>query len=174
MPKPHHDIYNSDPGTLEQLLGLESCARHDASQTDCDGCLGHTLSLPLVERLADTRPDWATALEDLCTEQEPPIKTVRDLLLHPSPPVGVLIILKNAAKSSRARPGGPLADRAATALYLAAIGVAWYRCHEVITTLDIHGFAEKLHWAADQPWDDPTMVAVLKTTADEIQATPQY
>lgn len=171
MQEPHRDIYSSDPGPLEELLGLERTAEGSAAESDGEGALARALAAPLVERLSNTKADWATAMEALCAEQKPPIRTVRDLLLHPSPPVGVLIMLKNAAKASRARPDGPLPDRAATALYLAAIGVAWYRCHEVITTLDIHGLPEKLNWAADQAWNDPTLAAVLETAAVHMRAT---
>ena len=160
-----NDIYCSDLGTLEQLLDLR--APTDGSNTETTGPdLQHVLTAPLTEKLADTRPDWATALEDLCRQQDPPIRKVRDLLVHPSPPVGVLIILKNAAKASRKRPEGPLPDRAATALYLAAIGIAWYRRHELITSLGIEKLDEKLRWAAGEQWNDREIVAVLEAAAE--------
>jgi len=168
---PHHqDLYSSDLETSKQLLELgSSTERHDGN-ADGTPVLERVLATSLTEKLAEARPRWAHALEELCSNQEPPISTVRDLLLHPSPPVGVLIILKNAAKASRKDPQGPVPPRPATALYLAAIGMAWLRCGELITTLDIDDLDEKMPWAAGQTWGDPEVAEAIETVADQIGA----
>ncbi|MEF8787801.1 MAG: hypothetical protein V5A84_01910 [Planctomycetota bacterium] len=173
MAEPHHDIYSSGLGAAEQLLNpARSGSTGDAEARD-ESVLRRVLSTPLIDRLSNARSHWETALEELCSKQDPPIHTVRDLLLHPFPPVGVLIILKNAAKASRNCPDGPLSDHVSTALYLSAIGIAWLRCGELITTLDIHDLGENLSWAARQSWDDPEIVEVLESAAEHARSPGQ-
>ncbi|MEF8788136.1 MAG: hypothetical protein V5A84_03620 [Planctomycetota bacterium] len=171
MAEPHHDIYSSGLGAPEKLLERADTAGRSATNTEAGAELSCVLSTPLTERLPSGRPHWQTALDELCRKQDPPIRTVRDLLLHPSPPVGVLIILKNAAKASRNSPEGPLSDRASTALYLAAIGIAWLRCRELITTLDIQSLDENLSWAARQSWDDPEIIEALEYAAAQARSS---
>jgi len=130
------------------------------------------LAEPLHERLAATPDREAEDLRELCQNQEPVIETARDLLRHPEPPIGLLILLKRAAKTCReSAPEQPCA-RTAKALYYAAIGIAWVRRHTIITTVDIKALRTRLAWAADQPWSDSEIRNLLRKAAEKAALVP--
>ena len=78
------------------------------------------------------------------------IRTFRQLLLHPHPPIEVLNLVKQFAKGCRSRPDGPLPHEVATILYLAAIAAARRNCHQRISTLDDAAWQRAVDWALAQ------------------------
>ena len=80
------------------------------------------------------------------------IRTFRQLLLHPQPPVELLNLVKQFAKGCRSQPDGPLPHEVATVLYLAAIAAARRNCHQRISTLDDAAWQRAVDWALAQSW----------------------
>jgi hypothetical protein len=89
------------------------------------------------------------------------IRTFRQLLLDPHPPVELLNLVKQFAKGCRSQPDGPLPHEVATVLYLAAIAAARGKCHQRISTLDDAAWQRAVDWALAQSWLNPGIRELL-------------
>ena len=85
------------------------------------------------------------------------IRTFRDLLTHPQPPVTLLQVTKQFAKAMVCSPESPVPAEIGRVLYLAAILAALLRCGQRITELDTAALREGIDWALVQPWLDPAL-----------------
>ena len=119
--------------------------------TELGPILEHQLDTPLDADLGaiavaeDNRPDSGSV--PLKAE----IRTFRQLLLDPHPPVELLNLVKQFAKGCRSQPDGPLPHEVATVLYLAAIAAARRNCHQRISTLDEAAWQRAVDWASPNP-----------------------
>jgi hypothetical protein len=86
-----------------------------------------------------------------------PIRTVGDLLNHPSPPLQHLRSAKNVAKVADARLKAPLPPPVASALYVSMIAVAIVRYGRQITIMNDVQLREGLFWVAGQTWVEQSM-----------------
>jgi len=80
------------------------------------------------------------------------IRTFRELLLAPHPPVELLDRVKQFAKVCRSQSDGPLPHEVATVLYLAAIAAARRHCRRRISTLEDAAWQHAVDWALAQSW----------------------
>ena len=125
---------NAGPRSLAGLMRVDEAASWNV--TELGPILEHQLDVPLdldlgpVEAEERGRPD----AEDGSAGAE--IRTYRQLLLHPRPPLELLTRVKQFAKHCRGRPDAPLPHEIATVLYLAAIAAARLKRHERISVLD--------------------------------------
>lgn len=75
-----------------------------------------------------------------------------DLLYHPAPPIELLVLAKQFAKT--ADQGGPLPPQIATFLYYGVIIVALLRHRTRISRLSDETLRDGLRWLSAQPWLD--------------------
>ena len=115
------------------------------------------LAAPVHLDLGNFAPGDARRLQTLSGSQGLLLKSFSDLLHHPQPPLELLEMVKQFAKTSRSHPDSPLPREIATLLYYAAIVVAMTRCGRRITNLDDQGLKEGIGWVLSQTWvDEPT------------------
>src|SRR5205823_4989142 len=84
----------------------------------------------------------------------PPLNSFGDLLSHPRPPLELLELTKEFAKTSDTRASSPLPPEVATVLYYAAIVAARLRHGAGITGLGARDLRDGIAWALRQPWLD--------------------
>ena len=114
----------------------------------------HQLTAPLRTDLAGLAPQLGEKLAGLRTPDGRPVATFGDLLRHPVPPVPLLELVKEFAKTSR-RPGRrQLPPEVASMLYYLSIGIALFRCDHRLTRLSDPALREGFRWASAQPWAD--------------------
>jgi hypothetical protein len=114
----------------------------------------HQLTAPLRTDLAGLAPQLGEKLADLFTLDGRPVATFGDLLRHPAPPLALLELVKEFAKTSR-RPGRrQLPPEVASMLYYLTIGIAMFRCDHRLTRLSDPALREGFRWASAQPWID--------------------
>ena len=114
----------------------------------------HQLTVPLCTDLAGLAPQLGEKLAGLRTPAGRPVDTFDDLFTHPAPPVALLELVKEFAKTSR-RPGRrQLPPEVASMLYYLAIGIALLRCDHRLTRLSGPALREGFRWASAQSWAD--------------------
>jgi hypothetical protein len=154
---PERDVSDAAPNSL---AGLIDFGREDALWTvrDLESILQHQLD---AEIDFDLTRFGASRAEDLRQQmgsvEGPAIRTFRDLLAHPSPPVDLLDATRRFAKSCRSRADGPLPEEIATVLYFASAVAAMVKCGRRISRLDDEGLCYALDWALEQPWLDASL-----------------
>lgn len=96
------------------------------------------------------------------------IKSYKDLLTHPHPPMDLLIMTKDFAKASHISKNPSLPKDIALVLYFASIAVAMVRCRRKISTLPDRDIVKGLRWGQEQVWVEDWLKDLLKDAAREI------
>jgi len=160
------DVHNSDPQSLTQMLSLDAGDEKLWSLEELGAILEHQLSAPLECDLGRLDSGLARRPRKVNSAAHPegtrPLKSFRDLLSHPSPPLRLLELTKQFAKACRNNPHGPLPDEIATVLYFLSIAVAMTRCGQRITKMDDRSLEFSLNWALRQPWLDEATRGILQ------------
>lgn len=147
-----------------RIFEMVNAATHSWSNRDLAGIIAHQLRSPLIfDPLA-----VAEGMEAIpSTETSVAMKSFGDLLSHPQPPVRLLELLKNYAKSCRNDADAPaLPLKVATVLYYASIMLARVRCHQRITRMSDLEILEGVDWAIGLPW----LPSALRATFDECRS----
>jgi hypothetical protein len=155
MQKQTQTIINSDPRQLAALL--DGAAAVDAvwQPGELAAVFRHQLAAPVQFDLAGLDRRRAQQVRLLAAAQGLVLKSFRDLLQHPAPPVQLLELVKDFAKRAGSSAESPLPKAVATVLYYAAIAAARLRCDRRITRLDDAELRRGCAWARDQEWLDP-------------------
>lgn len=146
------DILDSQPGSLARMMDLGEEDRGLWRPEELGTIFEHQLSAPVQFDFSYLGEGPAGRLDALCLTASPPIRSFRDLLHHPCPPVELLKMTKEFAKTCRSRPECRLPDEVATMLYILCVIVAVTRSGCRITKLDHQGLKHMLDWALEQPW----------------------
>jgi hypothetical protein len=151
-----------DASLLARMMDLRAEEHELWDVQDLAAVLEHQLAAPLEADLGGLRPGLGGLLERLQPAGGPPIRTFKDLLDHPHPPLELLELCKQFGKRCRSNPDGPLPEDIATALYLASIAAAITRGGQRITKLADEGMRHGYRWALKQSWLDPSTRRLLE------------
>ncbi|HSI36195.1 MAG: hypothetical protein ACAI43_00655 [Phycisphaerae bacterium] len=157
------DDMNRD--SLLLLLNLDEVAATSWSSGDLGQILSHQLAAPLVLEVTDKTCGDAGAA---------PIRSLGELLRHPRPPLELLKLTKELAKSSDSRQTSPIPPEVATVLYYASIATAVDRHGTLITSLSPPEVADGFRWCMNQPWVDGHLVRVFEHAVESLatRSTP--
>lgn len=164
MTREENSIHESDPGRLAELM--EAGDRPVWAPEELEAVLAHELSAPLELAL----PGAAPLLARLEPAAEPP-ENLGELLRCPDPPVELLRLGKEFAKSSRANAGA-LPAEVATVLYFACIAAALLHAGARITELDDRALGQGMRWAAGRPYLDGPTRTLLQDTPHALDPSP--
>ena len=136
----------SKANLFNQFLSETSHSHSAWSGQDYGPIMLHQLAAPLGPDLALLIAHAEETLSGVS------IRTFGDLLLHPSPPVPALTLVKDFAKqlSENARFAYP--RPVATMLYYASICAAWLHARTKITHLSETEIRKGVRWALKQTW----------------------
>jgi len=150
------DLRVSDPKALSALMSLAGGGADEITipPHELAAMWRHQLGAPLTFDLKDVEPD-PTSLAQMTHAGERELETFGQLLDDPQPPVELLQIVKEFAKSQSAG-GEPLLPKPiGSALYYAAIATARLRCGgQRISALDDAELRRGVEWAVQQAWLD--------------------
>jgi hypothetical protein len=127
----------------------------------------HQLAAPLAFDLGELSPDAGAAAIALCNSQS--IKSLADLLVHASPPLELLRMLKDFARSKRIDTQAAFPSPIAMSLYFTAIAMALLRLDCRLSRMDDSALRSGMQWTAQQAWLDETtreLVAAAVRTLD--------
>jgi hypothetical protein len=126
----------------------------------------HQLAAPLVVDLGGLAPPAERRLAALAAAQSAPAQSFADLLRHQSPPLALLELVKDFAKSNAEHPENGLPKEIAAVLYYACIAAALLRLKARISKLSDADLSRGLRWAAGQPWlDEETKQLLVRALA---------
>lgn len=137
-----------------KLTGEE---RADWSADELGAVLHHQLQAPLEYDLRTIAPGGEQTIAQMTAAIAigPRPRSFADLIVHPSPPLELLTLMKDFARSGR--DDGSIPAEVGTILYYAAIVLAIVRHNTRITKLDNNSLSSGIAWAAAVPWIDPAL-----------------
>jgi hypothetical protein len=116
--------------------------------------LRHHLAAPAQFDLGGLPPGQAGQLQNLSAAQSLVLRSLGELLHHPSPPLPLLVFAKDFAKANMNHPESQLPPPVARLLYYASIAAALARRHERISRMPEAALRQGFAWAAGQTWID--------------------
>jgi hypothetical protein len=130
----------------------------------------HQMSAPVAVDLGGFDPRTAARLKNLSEAQGLVLRSFGDLLHHPAPPIELLELVKDFAKSNMDHPESCLPKEIAAVLYYTSISAALIRLGSRISHLSDADLRQGFLWAKGQGWLDETtrelLCQALKKVAD--------
>ena len=159
-------ILRSDAGPLSRLMNLETATATEWREQDLKAMLGHQLGAMLAfdlgREIASASP--SSALPMLTQAEAMGIRTFRELLFHPGPPLELLKLAKDFFKCRSGRSSERSPDQqVAYVLYLLTIAAARVRCGQAITRLTLDEVSSGVSWVCDRHWVDAASKDLLRS-----------
>ena len=158
------------PMMLARLFELGKHKSPEWPPDDLKEILAHQLDTPLPDNLQPT----STLIEDQTNAgahdrlREDAPHSFRHILLTDTPPIKLLIKMKDYVKGLRHTPDHPLPIEISTTLYYACISTAWMHTGSWITSADPQSIRSGLAWLTRQPWMDADLLALYRHTLDRM------
>jgi hypothetical protein len=121
----------------------------------------HQLSVPILVDLGGFDPATAGRLKTLSNAQSLLLKSFLELFLHPVPPVELLTLTKEFAKTNMDHPDSILPKEVAAVLYYTSIAAGLVRLDQRISQLNDAELRRGFNWTKDQRWVDPPIQQLL-------------
>lgn len=128
----------------------------------------HQMSAPMLVDLGSFDEHAAGRLRKLSEAQGLLLKSFSDLFHHPAPPVELLEMVKDFAKSNLDHPESGLPTEIASTLYYTSIASALVHLDERITHLPDSELQRGLHWTEQRPWLDEATKGLLARASEKI------
>ena len=155
------NISQSDPARLSRLLELDQDLCPWTAE-DLHAVLLHQLAAAIDPELAPTGGFIPVMRPQIDQGPQRSNHSFGDLLNEPSPPLGLLEMLKEFAKSNMLYPAGGLPREIATVLYYAAICAAFVRLGKRISRLPDVSLAGGIETALNWDWVDDRTRSLLE------------
>ncbi len=158
------EVFNSEPERLAEFFKLGARPQRLWRSDELDAILRHQLAAPVFFDLEAFEPEKAAQLRAALAGEGTtgPIQSFSDLLHLWHPPLELLRLTKDFAKSHLGHLDATLPREVATVLYYASILVARMRCAEFLTRLNEEALLKGVRWVLDQPWLDPETRALFQ------------
>jgi len=128
----------------------------------------HQMAAPILVDLGGFDPATAGRLKTLGAAQGLLLKSFLELFLHPVPPVELLTLTKEFAKSNMDQPESSLPGEIAAVLYYASIAAGLVRLDQRLSQLGDAELDRGFSWAKEQRWVDPQIQQLLAQALQKI------
>lgn len=155
--------------SLAKLLSEQSLPQHVWTEEEIGAVLVHQWMAPLRVSLEGISPQQRSAVKLVAEADELLLRSFGDLLTHRSPPLELLVIMKDFAKAVGVHPHSPLPPDAARVMYLGAIAAARVRCRQRISSMTDAELIEGMRWTLAQRWLAPQIESVLEDLLVELE-----
>ena len=152
----------ADPTLLAQLLDPEFPARRVWLASELGAILQHLMTVPIPFDLSALPPGTSSRLQTLGAADGLLLNSLTALIHHPHPPVELLLLLKQYAKSNHQHPDSALPCEISSLLYTLSIAVARLRCRQRITTHEDAAVIRRIDAALALPWLDEQTRGLLQ------------
>lgn len=153
------------PNKLASLLD-EDIGKHIWSEDELEAILKHQMSVPIAVDLSAKNKVAAQQLMAVCSGKGILLKSYEDLFDHKSPPIELLKIIKDYAKTCLSAKNSPFPSEVASVLYYATIAAAMVRCKRRISTLPDDKLKEGFQWVLARPWKNKAVSRLMKQALD--------
>jgi hypothetical protein len=165
--EPNRQTKSASPEALSRLLAIGDNAARAWQPEELAAVFRHQMAAPVSVNLGRLDPSLVGKLRTLADASGLLLKSLRDLLQHPAPPLELLALVKEYAKLNQNQPDSLLPAEIADILYYMSIAAAQIRWGKRITTLNDDELRRGFAWALSQRWiDAPTreMLAAANAT----------
>jgi hypothetical protein len=170
-----HHLDSTDPRILAQFLEVDAEPRRFWSVDELGSILRHQLSTPVQVDVETASPDFRASLMALPSDQQPGKSTYEEVFHLAAPPLELLSLLKQLAKSSRAREESALPPEIATVVYLTSIVVARVRLGRRISEQSDASLLYGIQWVLNQTWiDEGTRLLFHEARAHFVPDAPKH
>jgi hypothetical protein len=128
----------------------------------------HQMSAPVLMDLGSFDPQTANQLKALTAAQGLLLSSFADLFNHPNPPIQLLQMVKDFAKTNLDHPESGLPREIATALYYASIAAALVRLDKRISQLPDEDLRKGLRLTREQAWLDERTKSLLEEALKKV------
>ncbi|HTV62608.1 MAG TPA: hypothetical protein VMH30_08580 [Verrucomicrobiae bacterium] len=128
----------------------------------------HQMSTPMLVDLGSLEARTAAKVRTLSEAHGLLLKSFSDLFQHPAPPLELLELVKDFAKSNIDHPQSGLPDEIATALYYSSIAAALVRLETRISRLPDADLRQGLRWTREQAWLDEKTKGLLAQALEKL------
>jgi hypothetical protein len=146
---------------IARLLNPGLTAIREWQPVEFAAILKHQLSAPVRVDLGELGADLQPKIATLCAAQGLLLRSFHDLFVHPSPPLELLRIVKEYAKTHRLNPRSPLPPEIAAVLYYSCIAAALVRLGQRISQTSDAELRKGWTWATRQPWLVPELHSLI-------------
>jgi hypothetical protein len=162
-------LFKSPPKSLAAFMAAGDERARLWRPDELGALFRHQLAAPILVDLGGFDPVTAARLKALSTAQNLVLKSFLELFLHPVPPVELLTLTKDFAKTNMDHPESSLPKEVAAVLYYISISAALVRLDRRISQLSDGELRRGLNWAKDQNWVAPQIQQLL---AQALQKLP--
>ena len=155
-------LFKSPPKSLAAFLAAGDERARLWRPDELAALFRHQLAAPIFVDLGGFDPVIASRLKVLGCAHNLVLKSFLELFLHPVPPVELLTLTKEFAKTNMDHPDSSLPREVAAVLYYTSISAALVRLDRRITQLGDAELERGLNWARDQQWVDPQIQQLLE------------
>jgi hypothetical protein len=153
-PSSSADAAGATPDGVRSVLELGLTARGTWGDEELALLLAYHLEAPLDFDLRGLDPAHARGLRHSAAAEGLLVRSLGDLFGHPRPPLELVEMMKDYAKSSMKAGQSALPKPVAAAIYYLSIAVALARLGRRITHLDDAQLRDGFDWAIALPWMD--------------------
>jgi hypothetical protein len=164
------DVFKSEPGRVAKIMGLAATHPQPWLPQELRAVLVHELDKPVRFDLGALDRGIAAQIRTLAEAEGLVVKSLADLFLHPHPPLELLRLTKDFAKTHQMHPESSLPEEVAQILYYASIAAALARHEMRISQLDNQQLREGFAWASQQAWNDQRLCPLFTEATGRLKA----
>jgi len=164
-------VFKSRAKKLAALLGAGEEGLRLWQPEELAAIFRHQLAAPIQLDLGAFDAASAERLQREGAQRGLLLKSFADLFQHPSPPVDLLILIKDFAKANRDHPGSALPPEIAAVLYYASIAAALVRLNRRISSLSDVDLRRGLQLTLQPGWLDLPTRELLARALEKIPAS---
>ncbi len=166
---------NPRPGNLERWERLLEVADLPVwREEDYGPLLAHQLAAPLRLDLLEIDDSAQERLALLREVKTLGIHNLAQLFQHPTPPLELLRLVKDFAKTLRNHAESPLPENVAGVLYFVSVAVARTRWDTRISLMDDQQLRQAIQWILDREWVDRQTKEILLAALSQIPPNTAY
>lgn len=170
MSKLASSIETVAPGKLASFLDDDDdIGQRIWSEDELGAILKHQMSIPIAVDLSAQKKAVAQQLMALCSGNGMLLKSYEDLFDHENPPIELLQIIKDYAKTCLSAKNSPFPSEVASVLYYTTIAAAMARCRRRISSLTDEKLREGFEWVLARPWKNKSISRLMKQAIDSLE-----
>jgi hypothetical protein len=161
-------VFKSRPKTLAALMKVGSEEARLWLPEELEAIFRHQMSAPVVVDLGGFDPASAARLNTLSEAQGLVLKSFNDLFHHPCPPVELLRLTKDFAKSNLDQPESLVPREIAAVLYYSSLAAALAKLGIRMSKLGDEELRRGFTWARGQKWVDAQTRTLLSEALGKV------
>lgn len=161
------------PPRLDALLAFGLRGDEVWTPTELEAAFAEQVSAAIEFDLSGLGPTEVRGLRARAGAHGLLLKSLRELLLHPQPPLELLVMAKEYFKANSSRPQPGLPAEVARSLYYLTLAAGWLRHKCRISSLSDQEILAAMEWVRQQDWISADLQQLAAAAAQEWPAASE-